>query len=136
MKERDSNTITAKVVENTKKSTLRQFFHDNVQEGSEVITDDLSSYQGLVDFDHKSVMHSVVQYVREQAHINGMESFWAVLKRAHKGTFNKLSHKHLNRYIQEFAGRHNIRPNDTENQMAIIACGMVDKRLKYKDLIQ
>ena len=136
IKERDSNTITAKVVENTRKSTLHQFIHDNVQEGSEVITDDLSSYQGLVDFDHKSVRHSVGQYVREQAHINGMESFWAVLKRAHKGTFHKLSHKHLNRYIQEFAGRHNIRPNDTENQMALIACGMVGKRLKYKDLIR
>jgi len=64
-----------------------------------------------------------------------MESFWAVLKRAHKGTFHKLSHKHLNQYIQKFAGRHNIRPDDSEDQMAFIACGMVGKCLKYKDLI-
>ena len=43
------------------------------------------------------------------AHTNGMESFWSMLKRAHAGTFHKLSPKHLDRYVQEFAGKHNIR---------------------------
>ena len=35
-----------------------------------------------------------------------------MLKRAHKGTFHKLSPKHLDRYVQEFAGRHNLRERD------------------------
>ena len=39
------------------------------------------------------------------AHTNGIESFWAMLKRAHKGTFHKLSPKHLQRYVSEFAYR-------------------------------
>ena len=46
-----------------------------------------------------------------------------------------MSAKHLDRYVGEFAGRHNDRERDTIDQMASIAQGMVGKRLKYKDLI-
>ena len=28
------------------------------------------------------------------AHTNGVESFWSILKRAHKGTFHTMSPKH------------------------------------------
>ena len=40
-----------------------------------------------------------------------------MLKRAHKGTFHKISPKHLDRYVTEFAGKHNVREADTLNQM-------------------
>ncbi len=40
-----------------------------------------------------------------------------MLKRAHKGTFHRLSPKHLQRYVDEFAGRHNQRDRDTIDQM-------------------
>ena len=43
--------------------------------------------------------HSVGEYVRGMVHTNGVESFWSTLKRAHKGTFHKLSPKHLDRYV-------------------------------------
>ncbi len=68
-------------------------------------------------------------------HTNGIESFWSMLKRAHKGTFHKISKKHLHRYVNEFTGRHNIRSLDTLEQMAAILRGMDQKRLMYKDLI-
>ena len=58
-----------------------------------------------------------------------------MLKRGYHGTFHRLSAKHLNRYVQEFAGRHNIRDLDTLKQMAVLARGFVGKRLKYADLI-
>ena len=57
-----------------------------------------------------------------------------MLKRAHKGTFHKISPKHLDRYVAEFAGRHNVREDDTLDQMAGFAFGMVGKRLRYDDL--
>ena len=85
-------------------------------------------------FDHQSVRHGTGEYVRHMAHINGMESFWATLKRAHKGTFHKISPKHLQRYVTEFSGRHNDREVDTIDQMARIARSMVGKRLRYQDL--
>ena len=65
------------------------------------------------------------EYVNGQAHTNGIESFWAMLKRAHKGTFHKISAKHLQRYINEFAGRHNFRDLDTIDQMSGSAVGSV-----------
>ena len=69
------------------------------------------------------------------AHTNGIESFWSMLKRAHKGTFHKLSPKHLQRYVNEFAGKHNLREADTRDQMIALAVGLVGKRLRYRDLI-
>lgn len=58
-----------------------------------------------------------------------------MLKRAHKGTFHKMSRKHLHRYVNEFAGRHNIRTLDTLDQMSAILRGLDQKRLKWFDLI-
>ena len=83
---------------------------------------------------HEAVKHSVGEYVREQVHTNGMESFWSLLKRGYVGTYHKMSPQHLDRYVNEFAGRHNARDEDTPDQMAMIARGMVGKRLKYHDL--
>ena len=75
--------------------------------------------------EHESVKHSVGEYVRGKASTNGVESFWALLKRAHQGTFHKISPKHLNRYVQEFAGKHNVRELGTLAQMRDTAARMV-----------
>ena len=73
--------------------------------------------------------------MRDQAHTNGIESFWALLKRGYYGTYHKMSEKHLSRYIGEFAGRHNARAVDTIQQMTLMAQGMMGKRLPYRELI-
>ncbi len=59
-----------------------------------------------------------------------------MVKRAHKGTYHKFSKKHLNRYVLEFAGRHNIRELDTMDQMSSIVSDMVGNRIRYIDLIK
>ena len=69
------------------------------------------------------------------AHTNGIESFWATLERGHKGVFHKFSKKHLQRYVDEFAGRHNVRNRDTLDMMNGIVSGMVGKQLSYAELI-
>ena len=51
--------------------------------------------RGSHHVDHATVKHSVVEFVREQAHTNGIESFWVLLKRGYYGTFHKMSEKHL-----------------------------------------
>ncbi len=58
-----------------------------------------------------------------------------MLKRGYVGTYHKMSPKHLNRYVAEFSGRHNVREYDTVDQMAELVFAMEGKRLKYKDLI-
>ncbi|MCY4542819.1 MAG: transposase, partial [Rhodobacteraceae bacterium] len=64
-----------------------------------------------------------------------MESFRSMLKRAHKGTFHRLSPKHLQRYVNEFAGRHNIWNRDTIDQMTAIVAGQGGERLMYQEMI-
>lgn len=84
----------------------------------------------------ESVKHSAGEYVRDDGvSTNGMESFWSMLKRGHAGTFHKISPKHMDRYVQEFVGRHNIRDADTIAQMSGIVAGMEGKRLTYEALI-
>ena len=46
-----------------------------------------------------------------------------------------MSVKHLDRYVNEFAGRHNTRPLDTLVQIECIAQGLVGKTRRYQDLI-
>ena len=58
-----------------------------------------------------------------------------MLKRACKGTFDKMSPKHLDRYVREFAGRHNLRDEDAIDIMASIATRMRGKRLRYRERI-
>ena len=99
-----------------------------------VYTDQGAAYNRL-PFAHATVNHSVGEYVREQAHINGIESFWATLKRAYHGTYHHISPQHLHRYVAEFAARHNLRTRDTEVMMAELAASMLGKRLTYRELI-
>lgn len=106
----------------------------NTDKGAMVYTDDAAVYVGI-DRHHESVKHSVKEFVRGQAHTNGMESFWATLKRGYNGTYHHFSPKHLQRYVNEFAGRHNDRPLDTEDQMTAMVRGMNGKRLRYADLV-
>ena len=97
-----------------------------------VYSDDAKAYRGLPH--HEAVRHSVAEYVNGQAHVNGIESFWAGLKRGYHGTFHHVSAEHLHRYVTEFAGRHNRRRLDTEAMMAVMVRGMVGKHLPYEAL--
>ena len=135
-KDRATGKIRAQVVDKTDADTLQGFVMDHVLFGTPLYTDEHKSYKGLgYVYDHETVQHSVGEYVNEQIHINGLESFWSMLKRAHKGTFHKLSKKHLQRYVNEFAGKHGIRKADTMDQMEEIFAGLIGKRLMYKDLV-
>ena len=135
-KDRATNRVSARSTESTDAPTLSGFVADRTQPGAKIFTDEANAYSGLgANFDHEAVNHSVGEYVRGMAHVNGMESFWSMLKRGYHGTYHHMSPKHLDRYVTEFAGRHNDRNADTIDQMAHIAQSMVGKRLKFRDLI-
>ena len=133
-KDRKTNKVRAKVVKGTDSETLREFVIDVVETGATVYTDDAAAYKGI-PYDHESVRHSIGEFVLDMAHTNGIESFWAMLKRGYQGTYHKIIPKHLQRYVDEFSGRHGIRNADTIDQMGAVVAGMVGKRLMYRDLI-
>ena len=134
IKDRATNEVRAEVVTETDAETLQDFVEENTEEDAKVYTDDAAAYKG-VEHEHESVRHSVSEYVRGQAHTNGIESFWAMLKRAHGGTFHKISPKHLQRYVSEFAGKHNVRDSGTLAQMRDTVARLVGRNLLYHDLI-
>ena len=133
-KDRETNQITAMPIEFTDRVTLQGFVHRHTAPGAMVYTDDAQAYVGLRR-SHKAVKHSAKEYVDGMAHTNGMESFWAMLKRGYQGVYHQFSAKHLHRYVGEFEGRHNGRPLNTIDQMAEIVHGMLGRRLRYEDLI-
>ena len=138
VKDRTTNQVKAAVIPNTSPQILHAFVEDRVHHEATVYSDDLPVYGTMPYFEHDSVMHSRGEYVKKDTnvHTQGIESFWAMLKRAHKGTFHKISPKHLDRYVTEFAGRHNARGLDTQDQMKAAVAGMKGRRLKYRDLIR
>ncbi len=135
VKDRTTKQVVAQVVTSTDRQTLQGFVEDQVEKGATVYTDEHSGYQGLQGYNHQSVKHSVGEYVRDMAHTNGIESFWSMLKRAHTGTFHKMSPKHLQRYVNEFTGRQGIREKDTQAQMAEVVTALVGRQLAYRQLI-
>ena len=131
-KDRATNQVVAAPVSNTKGGTLRGFVEATTDTDAMVYTDERAGYRGLSN--HETVAHSAGEFVRGKAHTNGVESFWSMLKRGYVGTYHQLSVKHLDRYVNEFSGRHNSRPLDTIDQMSAMVNGMKGKRLRYFDL--
>ena len=133
VKDREKKEVRVEVVPDTSRATLQGFVKGNVKLDAIKYTDENISYEGMPN--RKSVKHSVGHWVKGQAHTNGIESFWSMLKRGYHGTYHKMSVKHLHRYVNEFAGRHNVRDRDTIEQMCLLATGLVGRRLRYRDLI-
>ena len=133
-KDRKTKKVKAKVIRGTDAKTMQGFVLASALTGATVYTDDHKGYHGL-PFEHQAVKHSISEYVRDQAHTNGIESFWSMLKRGYVGTYHHMSPKHLGRYVAEFAGRFNDRPLDTLDQMGAVARGLVGGRLRYRELV-
>lgn len=134
MKDRKTKQVRARVVPDTTKATLSTFILENSVLWVRSYTDENPAYEWM-GHRRQAVKHSVGQYVKGQAHTNGIESFWSMLKRGYMGTFHYMSPKHLHRYVSEFAKRHNIREMDTIDQMKHIVAGLIGRRLLYRDLV-
>lgn len=104
---------------------LLGFVASNVKPGATVYTDEHRAYRHMPGYRHYSVNHSAAQYVDRQAHVYGMESYWAMLKRGYHETLHHVREKHLGRCVTEFAGRQSRRDLGKLAQMELIAQTMV-----------
>ena len=134
IKDRETNRVEVEVVDRDDAPTLQGFVLRNTEPDTQLYTDSARAYKGIMR-KHESVTHSVGEYVRGQVSTNGIESFWSMLKRGYVGIYHHISEKHLQRYVEEFAGRHNVRPMDTVDQMALAVQESEGKRLSYRQLI-
>jgi len=135
--DRETGKVRVKHVADRKRETLQGEIKANVEKGAQIMTDEFVSYAGLDDeFVHQFVNHAE-SYVRGNVHVNGMENFWSLLKRALKGTYVSVEPFHLFRYLDEQAFRYNERKNDDgdSGRFAEALRGIVGKRIMYKELI-
>lgn len=132
-RDRDGRVI-AKPITDVSRKTLHGFINETVALGSTVYTDSFRSYGNLTGYNHQTVNHSVGEYVNAQAHTNGIESFWALLKRGYYGIYHHMSAKHLHRYVNEFSFRHNTAKVGTMDFIEMTIERMMDRRLTYKEL--
>jgi transposase-like protein len=130
-----SSKVRAATANGTDQAEMQRFIRANVAPGTTLYTDEHGGYKGIEGFEHKIVNHSAGEYVRGEAHTNGIESFWSLLKRGYIGTFHHFSMKHANRYIGEFVARNNNRECDTIDILAITAKNATGKHLPYRELV-
>ena len=72
--------------------------------------------------------------VRDAVHPSGTESLYALLKRGHHGTDQRISVLHLLRYLTEFTGCLNHRDLDSCEEMEVLARGLLCNNLMYPEL--
>jgi transposase-like protein len=94
---------------------LEKFLKDNAGEDVDVFyTDEFPAYKKIAKragYAHESVTHSKKEYVRGNAHTNSIESAFSLFKRGLRGSWHKLSAKHLQAYLEEMTFRFNRRKN-------------------------
>lgn len=78
-----------------------------------VMTDEFPIYPWVLRHTGMEERHAVIQhkthYVAGDVHTNSIESAFSLLKRGIVGSFHRISHKHLHRYLSEFEYRFNGR---------------------------
>lgn len=118
--QRDGKVKAQKVKDRTAK-TLHGVIKQNVATGTQLMTDEFKSYNGLcLLYGHSIVNHSMKEYVNGACHTNTLEGFWSLLKRGVIGQYHYVSPRYLNNYINEFCYRYNSRKTATKEVFAAV----------------
>jgi transposase-like protein len=140
MLDRETRQVRTKLIPNVKREVLQAEILDHVVPGSKVFTDSHTGYKGLGEtYMHESVAHRLAEYVRGEVHTNGIENFWALLKRSLHGTYVAVEPFHLSKYVTEQAFRYNNRatkdnPLTDADRFKLAASQISGKRLTYAEL--
>ena len=127
--------VAAECLDGVTQGCVHKFIRENVTPAATVYSDDHKSYLGLDGYTHQSVNHSAGEYVVGDCHTNGIESFWALLKRGHYGIFHTMTAKHIHRYIAEFEARWNMSNLGSAERVDTLLENTPGLRLTYEGLI-
>jgi transposase-like protein len=134
MKERGGK-VRAEVVPNVKGDTLKPRLVKSVERGAAVYTDQGPAYRGLdgFGFSHATVNH-LERYVDGRVHTNGLENFWALLKRGLAGTYVSVEPFHLFRYVDERVFAYNLRDRTDYGRFEAVLGAVNGRRLTYAEV--
>ena len=126
--------LVAKVVKNTSCEVLTLQIVNFVKDAL-IYTDEWWGYNSIKKlFKHDYVNHRSSEYVRSNVYTNTFEGFRSLLKRGIIGIYHFTSKQHLQRYVDEFALRHNTR-KCTESDRFNLLLRNTEHRLTYKEMI-
>lgn len=126
--------VRTMVVEGTKRRHLQSEVHKHVEQGSTVYSDALRSYRTLGENYIHNVINHAETYVKGNVHTNGIENFWALLKRSLGGTYVSVEPFHLFRYLDEQSFRFNTRKGNDAERFQRAMEQISGKRLTYAEL--
>jgi transposase-like protein len=107
---------------------------DGPKPDATVITDELGSYRGLDEHYQHMVINHAERYADGQVHTNGIENFWALLKRGLAGTYVSVRPFHLFRYLDEQVYRYNRREDEDAERFLGVLVGSEGKRVTWAQL--
>jgi transposase-like protein len=133
--ERHGGEVRCQIVPGTSTAILDPQVRQHVEHGATVYTDAHSAYDNLDDVFVRGVINHAERYVDGQIHTQGIENFWALLKRSIKGTYVSVEPFHLFRYLDEQTFRFNTRKGTDADRFVKAAAALTGRRLTYEELI-
>jgi len=135
MLDRETRQVRAKVIPSVNREVLQNEILDHVAKGAKIYTDGWRGYEGLAkqEFIHETVNH-LQEYVRGEVSTQGIDNFWALLKRSLSGTYVAVEPFHLNRYVGEQVFRYNHRLVSDAERFTTAMKQIVGRRLTYSEL--
>lgn len=127
--------VRALPIETVAYATLSEYVRTNVKKGATLHTDGHPAYNALDGmYGHESVNHELGEYVRGKVHTNGIENFWALLKRGIHGTYVQVAPFHLFRYVDERVFTFNERDLTDLGRFSLVLNRVAGRRLTYAAL--
>jgi transposase-like protein len=127
--------VKARVIAGRKKHQMEPVMNECVEAGSRIITDEMNTYGFLETPYQREIVNHAIEYVNGHIHTNGIENFWALLKRGLAGTYISVEPFHLDAYVAEQVFRFNHRDdcNDAGRFIQVMS-QIARKRLTYAEL--
>jgi transposase-like protein len=130
----DVSQVQANVIGSTDASVLLPAVRQSVAAGAEVYSDGARGYGDLCLTHRHATVDHIETYVSGRVHTNGIENFWALLKRGLKGTYVAVAPYHLSRYVDEQVYRFNKRKKTDSARFLECLANVLGRRLTWRNL--
>lgn len=118
--------VIAKVLDKAHGKTIKPILKDLITPTSTVVTDGFGGYYGISNYFEGHIILNHTKHVRKinNYHLNTIEGFWTMIKRAMIGQYHKITAKYLQSYIDEITFKYNYRETCPFNElMKRVFCG-------------
>ncbi len=115
--------LIAKVTTDVRANTLSGLIQQHVHPQAAIYTDEHDAYNQIGrTYRRRYIDHSKHQYADGDVTTNRIENCWTHLKRMVHGTYHRPTRRHLQRYVNEFVFRYNLRGKSDSERFNLLLC--------------